>query len=100
MRRIQTGWKLMAVVLWLWEVVDTVRKRHYPQRTFHYLKHSWRIRLLSRALAKALGDSREASSWPGDRLAVGVEFSEKVERLTCLVNRENKVHGRVVALLK
>jgi hypothetical protein len=56
--------------------------------------------LLSRALAKALGDSRVASSWPGDRLAVGVEFSEKVERLTRLVNRENEVHGRVVALLK
>lgn len=87
-------------MLWLWELMVLLRQRHYPQRTFHYLKHSWRIRLLSRALAKALGDSREASSWPGDRLAVGIEFSEKVERLTRLVNRENEVHGRVVALLK
>lgn len=100
MRRIQTGWKLVAVVLWIWELVVLLRQRHYPQRTYHYLKHSWRIHSLSRALANALGDSREASSWPGDRLAVGIEFSEKVERLTRLLNREKEVHGRLVALLK
>jgi hypothetical protein len=71
-----------------------------PRRTVHYLSHSWKLRYLSRSLAEALGESWEASSWPGDRLAVGVELSEKVERLTRLLNREIELHGRLVALLK
>jgi hypothetical protein len=51
-------------------------------------------------LAQALGESWEASSWPGDRLAVGVEMSEKVEKLTLRLNRETEIHGRLAALLK
>lgn len=71
-----------------------------PRSTFHYLSHSWKLRSLSRSLAQALGESWEASSWPGDRLAVGVELSEKVEQLTRLLNRETEVHGRLAALAK
>ncbi len=47
-----------------------------------------------------LGESWEASSWPGDRLAVGIELSDKVELLTRLLNRETELHGRLVALTK
>ncbi|MET3141659.1 UNVERIFIED_ORG: hypothetical protein ABIB13_001361 [Arthrobacter sp. UYEF2] len=68
--------------------------------TVHYLSHFWRLRSLSRSLAQALGESWEASSWPGDRLAVGIELSDKVELLTCLLNHETEIHGRLVALTK
>lgn len=74
------------------------RQRYFSRSTVHYLNHSWKLRSLSRSLARALGESWEASSWPGDRLAVGVEMSEKVERLTRLLNRETEVHGRLAAL--
>lgn len=80
-----------------WRLLKQGRR---PRRTVHYLSHSWRLRSLSRSLAQALGESWEASSWPGDRLAVGVELSEKVEKLTRLLHRETEVHGRLVALLK
>ena len=72
----------------------------YEKGALLWLKHEWKLRSLSRSLAKALGDSWEASSWPGDRLAVGVEMSEKVERLTRLLNRETRVHNRLVAHLR
>lgn len=71
-----------------------------PRSALHYLLHSWKLRSLSRSLANALGESWEASSWPGDRLAVGIELSEKVEQLTHLLNRETRVHGRLAALAK
>ncbi len=77
-----------------------IREGHFSRSTLHYLSHSWKVRSLNRSLARALGESWEASSWPGDRLAVGVEMSEKVEKLTRLLNRETEVHGRLVALLK
>ncbi|WP_255771247.1 hypothetical protein [Pseudarthrobacter sulfonivorans] len=77
-----------------------LKQGHRPRRTVHYLSHSWRLRSLSRALARALGESWEASSWPGDRLAVGAELSEKVEKLTRRLNRETEIHGRLAALLK
>ena len=52
-----------------------------------YQKHSWKVNSLSRALAKALEDSRESSPWPGDRLQVGSHMSRRVEliaqRLQC-----------------
>jgi len=80
-----------------WRLLKQGRR---PRRAVHYLSHSWKLRYLSRSLAEALGESWEASSWPGDRLAVGVELSEKVERLTRLLNRETELHGRLVALLK
>ncbi|GAC1496133.1 MAG: hypothetical protein NVS2B15_18450 [Pseudarthrobacter sp.] len=80
-----------------WRLLKQGRR---PRRTVHYLSHSWRLRSLSRSLAQALGESWEASSWPGDRLAVGAELSEKVEKLTLRLNRETEIHGRLAALLK
>jgi hypothetical protein len=71
-----------------------------PRSTVHYLSHFWKLRSLSRSLAQALGESRKASSWPGDRLAVGVELSEKVEQLTRLLIRETELHGRLAAIGK
>jgi hypothetical protein len=80
-----------------WRLLKQGRR---PRRAVHYLSHSWRLRSLSRSLAKALGESWQASSWPGDRLAVGAELSEKVEKLTLRLNRETEIHGRLAALLK
>jgi hypothetical protein len=77
-----------------------LKQGHRPRSTVHYLSHSWQLRSLSRSLANALGESWEASSWPGDRLAVGAELSEKVEKLTLRLNRETEIHGRLTALLK
>lgn len=77
-----------------------LRQRRLSRSTLHYLSHAWKVRSLSRSLAKALGESWEASSWPGDRLAVGVELSENVEKLTRLLKLETEVHGRLAALLK
>lgn len=80
-----------------WRLLKQGRR---PRSAVHYLSHSWKLRSLSRSLAQALGESWEASSWPGDRLAVGVELSEKVEQLTRLLNRETELHGRLTALAK
>lgn len=77
-----------------------LKQGHRPRSAVHYLSHSWKLRSLSRSLAQALGESWESSSWPGDRLAVGVELSEKVEQLTRLLSRETEVHGRLAALAK
>lgn len=98
MRRIEAWRKLLAVAPQLADVIR--RLPQYEKGAVLYLKHEWKVRSLSRRLAKALGESWEASSWPGDRLAVGVEMSEKVEKLTRLLNRETEVHGRLVALLQ
>ena len=65
----------------------------YRRRAVHYLKHSWKVYSLSRVLAKALEDSREASSWPGDRLQVGTYMSERVEKVTRLIQREAKTYA-------
>jgi hypothetical protein len=97
MEKIQAWRKLQAVGPRLARVIR--RLPRYEKGAVLYLKHEWKVRSLSRSLAKALGESWESSSWPGDRLAVGVEMSEKVERLTRLLNREEEVHGRLVALL-
>ena len=51
-----------------------LKQGHRPRSAVHYLSHSWKLRSLSRSLAKALGESWEASSWPGDRLAVGLDI--------------------------
>ncbi len=80
-----------------WRLLKQGRR---PRSSAHYLSHSWKLRSLSRRLAEALGESWEASSWPGDRLEVGVELSEKVEQLTRLLNRETEIHGRLAALAK
>jgi hypothetical protein len=98
MQIIQAWRKLQAVARQLAGVIR--RLPQYERAAVLYLKHEWKVRWLSRRLAKALGESWEASSWPGDRLAVGVEMSEKVEKLTRLLKRETEGHGRHVALLQ
>ncbi|MET3719889.1 hypothetical protein ABIB27_001744 [Arthrobacter sp. UYEF21] len=97
MERTESDNGLSVRVAGSWRFLKQGRR---PRRTVHYLSHYWKLRSLSRSLAKALGESWEASSWPGDRLAVGIELSEKVEKLTLRLNRETEVHGRLVALLK
>ena len=60
--------------------------------------HSLKVRAAANALAEALADSKESSSWPGDRLPVGVEMSDRVEKLTHRLYLETKAHGRLAGL--
>ncbi|WP_231938547.1 hypothetical protein [Arthrobacter sp. B6] len=60
--------------------------------------HALKVRAAAKALAEALADSKESSSWPGDRLMVGAELSDRVEKLTHRLNLETKAHGRLSAL--
>ena len=62
--------------------------------------HSRKVRAAAKALAQALSDSREASSWPGDRLPVGKEMSEQVEKLTRRLNLETEAQTRLEALFR
>lgn len=62
--------------------------------------HSRKLRAAVRELARALAESREVSSWPGDRLAVGAAVSEQVEKLTRRLHIETEAHGRLAALAK
>ena len=62
--------------------------------------HSRKVRAAGRALADALAESREVSSWPGDRLPVGAEISEQVEQLTRRLTLELQTHGRLEQLLR
>jgi hypothetical protein len=73
------------------------QQREHQRRALEHLKHSWKIRALSKDLAQALADSREASSWPGDRLPVGVEMSAEVESITQRLQRETEAWGAQVA---
>jgi hypothetical protein len=59
--------------------------------------HSRKVHAAANALARALADSREASSWPGDRLPVGKEMSEQVERLTRRLKLETEAQNRLAA---
>ncbi|WP_236557652.1 hypothetical protein [Arthrobacter sp. 9AX] len=62
--------------------------------------HSRKVRAAANALAQALADSREASSWPGDRLPVGEEMSAQVEKLTRRLKLETDAHNRLEALFR
>jgi hypothetical protein len=68
----------------------------YKRRAVQYLKHSWKAHALSRALASSLEDSRESSSWPGDRLQVGTLKSRRVELITQRLQRETEAWGKQV----
>jgi hypothetical protein len=93
MEKIQTGQMLLAKALARAALQLVRQSPEYKRRALHYLKHSWKVYSLSRALAKALEDSREASSWPGDRLQVGSYMSERVEKVTRLIQREAKTYA-------
>ncbi|TQJ34087.1 hypothetical protein [Arthrobacter sp. SLBN-122] len=62
--------------------------------------HSRKVRAASRELEHALAESREASSWPGDRLPVGEEMSRHVEKLTRRLKLETEAHHRLGVLFK
>ena len=62
--------------------------------------HSRKVRAAADALAQALAASREASSWPGDRLPVGEEMSVQVEKLTHRLKLETEAHYRFEALFR
>ena len=62
--------------------------------------HSRKVRAAANALAQALAESREASSWPGDRLPVGEEMSMQVEKLTHRLKLETEAHYRLEALFR
>ncbi|WP_258061725.1 hypothetical protein [Arthrobacter sp. ZGTC412] len=62
--------------------------------------HSRKVRAAANALAQALAESREASSWPGDRLPVGEEMSVQVEKLTHRLKLETEAHYRLEALFR
>jgi hypothetical protein len=62
--------------------------------------HSRTVRAAANALAQALAASREASSWPGDRLPVGEEMSVQVEKLTRRLKLETEAHNRLEALFR
>jgi len=62
--------------------------------------HSRKVRAAARDLEQALAESREVSSWPGDRLPVGEEMSRHVEELTRRLKVEIEAHSRFANLLK
>lgn len=57
--------------------------------------HSRKVRAAARELEHALAESRELSSWPGDRLPVGEEMSRQVEKLTRRLKLETEAHHRL-----
>lgn len=62
--------------------------------------HSRKVRAAARELAAALGESRDVWNWPGDRLPVGDEMSQQVEKLTRRLKLETEAHHRFEALFK
>ncbi|MDQ0767514.1 hypothetical protein QF031_000263 [Pseudarthrobacter defluvii] len=64
------------------------------------LFHSRKVRAAARELEHALAESREVSSWPGDRLQVGEDMSRQVERLTHRLKLETEAHHRLEVLFK
>lgn len=62
--------------------------------------HRRKVRAAASALAEALAESREVWSWPGDRLPVGAEMSQQVEKLTRRLKLETEAHHRLEALFR
>ncbi|SCC01899.1 hypothetical protein GA0061083_2139 [Pseudarthrobacter enclensis] len=80
------------------EVVEAgVAKTHALLRLYI---HSRKVRAAARELAAALGESRDVWNWPGDRLPVGDEMSQQVEKLTRRLKLETEAHHRFEALFK
>ncbi|NUP60163.1 MAG: hypothetical protein HOQ06_11920 [Pseudarthrobacter sp.] len=62
--------------------------------------HSNKVRAAAKDLEQALAESRELSSWPGDRLPVGEEMSRQVEKLTRRLKLETEAHHRLEDLFR
>lgn len=69
----------------------------YKRRALLYWKHLWKMRSLSKALAEALDECVQASTWPGERLQVSLHMSAQVELLTRRLQRETKAYARICA---
>ncbi|WP_235423626.1 hypothetical protein [Pseudarthrobacter chlorophenolicus] len=62
--------------------------------------HARKVRAAARELAAALAESRDVWNWPGDRLPVGDEMSQHVEKLTHRLRVETDAHHRLEGLFK
>lgn len=94
MGRIQGRPKPLAVTSAIRKLLGQTLEHH--RRVKGHLEHAWKIRTLSKALAQALADSHQASSWPGDRLPVGLQMSQEVELITQRIQRETEAWGNQV----
>ncbi|WP_458112407.1 hypothetical protein M1D88_19635 [Arthrobacter sp. R1-13] len=95
MGRIQGRPKPLAVTSAIRELLGQILEHH--RRAKGHALHLWKIRTLSKALAQALAESREVSSWPGDRLPVGFQMSQEVELITQRIQRETEAWGNQVS---
>lgn len=96
MGTINSGRKLLALVSSTREFFRHPSPR--IDRAIHFLNYAWKIRALSKALAKALEESHQASSWPGERLPVSLHFSNQVEQITRRIQIETAAYRRIVAV--
>lgn len=95
MPKIHIGPKLLVLGLNAAELFNP----RLDKRRALVLYNQWRkVRALSKTLAHVLADSRDATSWPGDRLPVSLEFSEQIEHLTRRLQLETQAYGRMLAL--
>jgi hypothetical protein len=95
MPKIHIGPKLLVLGLNAAELFNP----RLDKRRALVLYNQWRkVRALSKTLANVLADSRDATSWPGDRLPVSLEFSEQIEHLTRRLQLETQTYGRMLAL--
>lgn len=98
MECIQTIRKLRAAVSGSRELLR--QSPEFKRRAAHCLTHSWKVRAASKALAEALADSREASTWPGQRLPVSFQVSQQVELLTQRIQVETEAAAASYAALR
>ena len=98
MESIQTMRKFRGLVSGSRELLK--QSPEFKRRAVHCLRHSWKVHALSKALAEALADSREASTWPGQRLPVSFQISQQVEVLTQRIQVETEAAAASYAALR
>jgi hypothetical protein len=98
MRSRQNGRRLQAVVSSSRELL--MQSPELKRLAVHCMRHSWKLHALSKALTAALADSREASTWPGQRLVVSFQISEQVELLTQRIQVETDAAAASYAALR
>ena len=98
MESIQTMGKLRGLVSGTRELLR--QSPEFKRRAVHCLRHSWKVHTASKALAEALADSREASTWPGQRLPVSFQVSQQVELLTQRIQVETEAASASYAALR
>ena len=93
MEKIQAGEKLLGEALARAAVQLLRQSPEYRRRALHYLKHSWKVYSLSRALPKPSKTPGRPPSWPGGRLQVGSRHVRTVEEVTRLIQREARIYA-------